>query len=40
MGMEQVPSHVEDYLNARNHVRRQTGIDPPSLQASPNLENW
>ena len=28
LGMEQVPSHVQDYLNARTNPRNQTGIHP------------
>jgi len=31
LGMPQVPSHVSDYLNARTHGQRQTGINPGAL---------
>jgi hypothetical protein len=31
LGMGQVPSHMTDYLNARTHGQRQTGINPGAL---------
>jgi hypothetical protein len=31
LGMPQVPSHVNDYINARTHGQRQTGINPGAL---------
>jgi hypothetical protein len=34
LGMEQVPSHVQDYMNARTRGRRQTGIRPSPLYAT------
>jgi hypothetical protein len=34
LGMPQVPSHVNDYFNARTHGQRQTGIHRGSVYAS------
>lgn len=31
LGMQQVPSHVSDFLNARTHGQRQTGRNPNTV---------
>jgi hypothetical protein len=33
LGMEQTPSHVQDYLNARMNPRNQHGVHPGPIQA-------
>jgi hypothetical protein len=40
LGMQQVPSHVSDFLNARTHGQRQTGKQPQPMyvQATPEQE--
>lgn len=33
LGMEQTPSHMNDYINSRGRVRRSTGMNPGDVNA-------